>query len=239
MAPRFSARVVKRLVVAVLIVSVIFLIWNWERLIHPSRLVLSGTLELTEHSVGARAPGRIATLLVDEGAQVSQGQLLATLDRNDQAMRDDERVIRLYEHGGATRQEVEQAELALQDQQVASPVDGVILIKVHEVGEVVGAGTPIVVIGQTRQPWVRVFIREGLVSQVRVGMPATLGFDGLARVFKGHVSYVAPRAEFTPRNVQSPEERMAQTFAVKVTLDEPQSYLRPGVAADVTIDVRQ
>jgi HlyD family secretion protein len=47
---------------------------------------------------------------------------------------------------------------------------------------------------------------------------------------------VAPRAEFTPRNVQTPEERVTQTFAVKVTIDNPPETLRPGVAADVLLD---
>ena len=64
---------------------------------------------------------------------------------------------------------------------------------------------------------------------------ATVSFDGVHQTFKGQVSFVAAKAEFTPRNVQSPEERVTQTFAVKVTLDNPESYLRPGVAAGVKI----
>lgn len=202
-------------------------------------LKLSGTLELTEHAVGARVPGRLATLLVDEGQTVTQGQVLATLDRLDQTKRDYDRARQLYEQGGATQQAVEQAELMLEDQQIICPVDGVVLLKVHEVGEVVGAGSPVVVIGDRQQLWVKVYVPEGTINRVQLNQPATLRFDGIKRLFKGHVSFVAPRAEFTPRNVQTPEERVTQTFAVKVTLDEAEPSLRPGVAADVVIHLNQ
>ena len=90
-------------------------------------------------------------------------------------------------------------------------------------------------VGDRAQLWVRVFVPEGLINRVRLNQPATLRFDGIRHDFKGHVSFIAPKAEFTPRNVQTPEERVTQTFAIKVVLDEPESFLRPGVAADVIV----
>lgn len=201
-------------------------------------LQLTGTLELTEHAVGARVPGRVATLLVQDGDEVSAGQVLATLDRFDQATRDADRIQALFKAGGATQQAVEQAGLSLEDQQVVSPVTGVVLVKVHEAGEVVGAGAPIVIIGDRSSLWVRVFVPEGKVNQVYLQQPATLRFDGLARTYGGHISFIAPKAEFTPRNVQTVEERITQTFAVKVTVDQPDPSLRPGVAADVIIHLK-
>ncbi len=201
-----------------------------------SGLKLTGTLELTEHSLGARTAGRLTALLVDEGDQVKEGQLIGTLDRYDQAKRDFDRAAKLLEQGGTTKQAVEQAELTLNDQQVVSPVDGVILIKIHEKGEVLSAGSPIVTIGDRRKLWVRIYVPEGSVNLVKMNQPATLHFDGLKETFKGHVSFIALLAEFTPRNVQTPEERVTQTFAVKVTLDNPESFLRPGVSADVDLE---
>ncbi len=206
-----------------------------DRLNGHSTLKLSGTLELTEHSVGARVAGRLQTLRVDDGDEVKTGQLIATLDRWDQTQRDYDRVRSLFERGGATLQAVEQAKLALEDQQVVSPVDGLVLLKVHEAGEVVAAGNPIVVIGDRARLWVRVYVPEGVISRVTAGEPATVSCDGLTRTFRGHVSFIAPKAEFTPRNVQTSEERVTQTFAVKVTLDDTEPSLRPGVAADVTL----
>ena len=210
-----------------------------DRLMGLSHMKFSGTLELTEHGLGARAAGRLDTLLVDEGDVVRKGQLLATLDRYEQTKKDYERTLKLYERGGATQQAVEQAGLALTDQQIASPVDGVVLLKAHEPGEIVAAGSPVVLVGDRGQLWVRIHVPEGQVNRVRLGQPAIIRFDGLTQPFAGHVSFIAPRGEFTPRNVQTPEERVTQTFAVKVTLDQPESFLRPGVAADVLLTLER
>ena len=197
---------------------------------------LSGTLEFTEHSVGARVAGRVVTLNVDEGSEVKKEGLIATLDRYEQTKRDYERTLRLFEQGGATRQAVELAQLAMEDQQVVSPIDGVVITKVHESGEVVAAGSAVVTIGDRSDIWVRVFVPESMVNRVKIGQAATISLDGVAQTFQGRVTFVAPRAEFTPRNVQTPEERITQTFAVKVRIEKPGDYLRPGVAADVVFE---
>jgi HlyD family secretion protein len=192
---------------------------------------------LTEHAVGVPVPGRLHTITVEEGDRVKQGQVLATVDRAEQAERDYERVRTLFEQGGTTQQAVEQAALAWSDQRIVSPVDGVVLVKIREPGEVVAAGSPVLVIGDRRRMWVRVFVPEGQINRVHLQQSATLGFDGLKQSFPGHVSYVSPEAEFTPRNVQTTEERVTQTFTVKVELDTLEPFLRPGVAADVTINL--
>ena len=195
----------------------------------------SGTLELTEYSVGVLSAGRLVTLQVDEGAKVKQGEILGTLDRYDQAKKDYDRAVMLLKSGGSSDQAVERAKLDLEDETIFSPVDGVVLVKIREVGEVLPAGSPVVTIGDDRHLWVRVFIPEGLINRVQLNQPAVLRFDGLKKKFKGHVIFIAPKAEFTPRNIQTKEERVTQTFAVKMALDEPYPELHPGVNADVTL----
>ncbi|HSA60222.1 MAG TPA: HlyD family efflux transporter periplasmic adaptor subunit [bacterium] len=205
------------------------------RLGRDSELRLSGTLEMTEHTVGARVAGRITTLNFDEGQEVTKSQLLATLDRFEQAQRDIERLKRQLSQGGVSQQAVEQGDLNVDDQRVLSPVDGVVLVKVRETGEIVAAGGPVAVIGDTASVWVRVYVPEGSIARVRLGTPASISFDGASRDVPGKVIYIAPQAEFTPRNVQSEDERVTQTFAVKVALDRPEPWLKPGIAADVTL----
>jgi len=202
-------------------------------------LKLSGTLELTEYGVGAQVPGRIVTLNVDEGSVVKKGELIALLDRYEQNSRDYQRLSQLLSHGGSNEQAVEQARLAMEDQRIASPVDGVVLTKAHELGEVVGTNSPIVVLGDRSKIWIRVFVPEGQINRVQMGQAATVQLDGLSKAYTGHVSFIAPKAEFTPRNVQTPEERVTQTFSVKVTLDAPDPNLRPGVAADVSLNLME
>jgi HlyD family secretion protein len=213
------------------------LLFACDQWMKPKPDLFTGTLEFTEHEVGARVPGRLSSLSVDEGDEVHQGQMIATLERYEQNKKDYERLLQLSSQGGATRQSVEQAELSLQDQQIVSPVDGVVLTKVHDSGEVVGAGNAVIVVGDRKKIWVKIYVPEGVINRVKLNQPATLKFDGLTRNFKGHVSYVAPQAEFTPRNVQTEEERVTQTFAVKVVLDEVEPYLRPGVTAEVNLDL--
>ncbi len=196
----------------------------------------SGTLELTEHNVGSRVPARLERLFVDEGDDVKAGQLIATLDRYDQTKRDCARLASLFQKGGANKQDVEHARLDFEDQHILAPVDGVVLIKVHESGEVLSAGQAVVVIGDRSKIWVKIYVPEGAINEVHLRQAATVHLDGIKETFRGHVIFVAPKAEFTPRNVQTPEERVTQTFAVKILLDMPAPFLRPGVAADVVMD---
>lgn len=201
-------------------------------------MTFSGTLELNEHALGAKAAGRLVSLSVDEGSEVKKGELLATLDHYEQSDKDYQRTVELFKQGGANQQAVEYAALALDDQKIVSPVDGVVLVKVHETGEVVSAGSAVVVVGDRSEYWVKVFVPEGIINRIDINAPAQLKFDGISRTFEGHINFISSKAEFTPRNVQTAEERITQTFAVKVVLDHPPSFLRPGVACDVTIQFK-
>lgn len=222
---------------AVFILSLLFLA-GCKALDNGTPLKFSGTLEWTEHALGARVSGRLTGLNVAEGQAVKKGELIATFDRFTQAQKDLERVKQLYEQGGATEQELEHAALAEDDQRIVSPLAGIVLVKVNELGEVVQAGAPVVVIGDPQDMWVRIFVPEGTVNRIKMGQSAEIRFDGVNEKFAGHVSFITPQAEFTPRNVQTQEERVTQTFAVKVRLNSPAGYLRPGVAADVYFDTK-
>lgn len=199
----------------------------------------SGTLELNEHVLGAKVAGRVTSLNVDEGSEVKKGDLLATMDRHEQTDKDYQRAVELYKQGGANHQSVEYAQLAVEDQAITSPVDGVVLVKVHDVGEVVSAGSAVVVVGDRARYWVRIFVPEGVINRVQMGQKAKIKFDGLNEAFDGQVSFIASKAEFTPRNVQTAEERITQTFAVKVDIQNPPQFLRPGVACDVSLDFKK
>ena len=223
---------VRQLTIFVFIVALNFL-GGCSQSPGSQHLKFSGTLELTEHSTGAKATGRLTSVLVDEGDHVRPRQLIATLDRFEQAKKDYERTQQLVKQGGATQQSLEYAQLSMEDERVVSPVDGIVLMKIHEAGETVAAGNPVVVIGDRGKLWVRVYIPQSLINRVKVEQAVDIQLDGLKETFPGHVRSIAPRAEFTPRNVQTPEERITQTFAVKVVIDHPPGYLRPGVAADV------
>ena len=110
-------------------------------------MTFSGTMEMTEHVLGVKAAGRLTTLNVKEGDLVKKGQLLATFDRFEQDKKDYARVGVLYKNGGADQQSLENAQLTMEDQQVISPLDGIVLVKSAETGEIIPAGGGVVVIG--------------------------------------------------------------------------------------------
>jgi multidrug efflux pump subunit AcrA (membrane-fusion protein) len=196
-------------------------------------MTFSGTMEMTEHVLGVKAAGRLTILNVKEGDVVKKGQRLATFDRFEQNKKDYARVDVLYKNGGANQQSLENARLAMEDQEVLSPLNGFVLVKSAETGEIIPAGGGVVVIGDPYDQWVKIFVSEDLMHQLSLNQTATIAVDASHKTYKGHVSFIADKAEFTPRNVQTPEERVTQTFAVKITVDDADENLHAGVAADV------
>ena len=197
------------------------------------QMIFSGTMEMTEHVLGVKAAGRLENLFVKEGDQVTKGELLATFDRYEQNKKDYARLGVIYKNGGANQQSLENSQLNMEDQQVISPLDGIVLVKSAETGEIIPAGGAIVVVGDPRDQWVKIFVSEDLMNQLSINQKAAIMVDGGNRTYKGHVSFIADKAEFTPRNVQTPEERVTQTFAVKIAVDDADKNLHAGVAADV------
>ena len=126
------------------------------------------------------------------------------------------------------------ARVAWEDLQVKSTVAGVVTRTHAEVGETLGAGRPVVTVTDISKPWVRVYIPENQIGKVRLGAAAKIKIDTYPdREFAGRVSYVSSQAEFTPKNVQTQEERVKLVFAVNVTLDNRDGTLKPGMPADV------
>ncbi len=131
---------------------------------------------------------------------------------------------------------LEAAQVALEDLEAKSTLAGVVTRTHAEVGETVGAGRPVATVTDISRPWVRVYIPENQIGKVRIGAPAVVKVDTYPeREFAGRVSYVSSEAEFTPKNVQTQEERVKLVFAVNVTLDNRDGTLKPGMPADVWI----
>ena len=199
----------------------------------------SGTLEINEYALGTSVGGRIERLYVDEGQNVAKGELIATLDHYPLAKTRYDRLAGLIKFGAVSQEDFELAERDVKDQEIVSPVDGVVLVKVHEEGEAVSAGSAVVIIGNTQAYWVRVYVPEGMINRIHLNQSAKIRLDGLKKMLTGRVSYISPQAEFTPRNIQTPEERVSQAFAIKVNLDQPVDNLHAGVYADVLININQ
>jgi len=124
------------------------------------------------------------------------------------------------------------AEQKIVDATVLSPIDGVLTTRVAEPGEVLAPGATIAVLTDLTRPWLTVWIDEPNLSQVALGQSAVVTVDGSDRTFEGTVSFISPVAEFTPKNVQTPEERAKLVFRVKIELENDEGIFKPGMPAD-------
>jgi HlyD family secretion protein len=130
------------------------------------------------------------------------------------------------------------ASIALIDSQLddtiqTSPVDGVVLVKSADPGEVLSAGTTVVTIGDIEHPWLRGYIDESDLGKVKLGSKVKVTTDSYkGKVYEGHVSFIASEAEFTPKQIQTQQERVKLVYRIKIELDNARHELKSNMPAD-------
>ena len=131
-------------------------------------------------------------------------------------------------------------QVQLQKTHICSPITGVVLERSVEAGEVIFPGIVAMTIGDIRNPWVRVYIGEPDIGKVRIGQQASVVVDAYPkRQFSGTLRYISSEAEFTPKNVQTREERIKLVYEAKVYLSNEEGILKPGMPADVFLRLEQ
>ena len=126
-------------------------------------------------------------------------------------------------------------EKSLKDAEVVSPVSGIVTQKLVDAGEIVARGTPLVVITDLDHAWANLFVPEPMVPRVALGQMATVFTDAGGQGLAGTVTFISPRAEFTPRNVQTTEERSKLVYRIKVSIDNRQGVLKLGMPVDAEL----
>jgi len=145
----------------------------------------------------------------------------------------------------AARARVAQAEAVLKAAQtqfgyttIRAPVDGVVVLRAAELGELVTPGMPILRVSVIDRPWLRVYVPETDLGRVKLGQKADVISDTYPdRKYPGRVVEIAEQPEFTPKNVQTREERVKLVFGVKIEVENPNRELKPGMPADAVIHV--
>lgn len=132
---------------------------------------------------------------------------------------------------------IQQLDATLANAVVRAPFPGVVTVKDREAGETVPAGAPVVTIMNLADRWVRIYIPEDQLGAIHIGDTASISSDTYkSRQYGGRVSFIASQAEFTPRNVQTREERVKLVYAVKVSITRDSAMdLKPGIPADVVL----
>ena len=134
-----------------------------------------------------------------------------------------------------SRAELAEIDTHLREMKIAAPSDSVLEVLSVKVGDVLAANQEIATLLLTNHLWVRVYVPEPWLGRIQLGEKVKVGVDSDPGAdFSGTVEQIARAAEFTPRNVQTVDERIKQVFGIKVRLENPGGKLRAGMAADVT-----
>jgi len=144
------------------------------------------------------------------------------------------------EEGRARLREAEKllalAELNLARCQLFAPVAGRVLSKNREAGETVPAGASIVTVGDLERPWLNLYIGERDLGKVSLGMKADVTVDSFpTQPFPGKITFISDKAEFTPKNIQTQDERVKLVYRIKIEVQNRNQALKPGMPADGVI----
>lgn len=321
-------RVAKVLIGVLVIAAAAGFLWN-KQSSQPTGLVLHGNVDIREVELAFRQPGRVASLGFEEGARVTQGQLLAELDARpfedaralaranlaqaqadldkarhgsrsqeigqadaavrqasaavNEAERNFARQTALAETGAASERTLEaarsardqaraalasaeqglalrregtrrediaaaearlaaaeaqlaQAQTALADTRLLAPSDGLISARVREVGSMVTSNAPVYTLSLQEPIYVRAYVSQPQLTRVRPGSTVTVSADGTPETFKGTVGFISPKAEFTPKSVETTALRTDLVYRVRIVLPGAAKALRQGMPVSVTID---
>jgi HlyD family secretion protein len=244
------------------VVTVVLLLHNGT---DPNLVTGSGTIEATEVDVSPRISGTITAINFDEGDPVRAGDLLAEIKAEEllaqrmgaeavfvNAQTNVGRVRSLYKAGGVSKMDLDNAETAyrsaksqldyidatLANSTLYAPINGVVLTRNLEVGEVAFPGSPVLTLADLSRVWIKIYVNEPVVGLIKTGDAATIRVDTWpGKAFPGVVTYISDEPEFTPKTVQTKEERTKLVFAVKIELDNPEGQLKPGMPADAEIRI--
>ncbi|HNV01981.1 MAG TPA: efflux RND transporter periplasmic adaptor subunit [Vicinamibacterales bacterium] len=128
---------------------------------------------------------------------------------------------------------------ALKDATVLAPAAGVVTQKLVDAGELIAPRTPILVVADLDRVWANVYVDEPLVPRVTLGQSARVFTDAGGPGIDGTVTFISPKAEFTPRNVQTAEERSKLVFRVKITVDNRSGVLKQGMPVEAEIPLKE
>jgi HlyD family secretion protein len=131
------------------------------------------------------------------------------------------------------------AQINLDYAKLKAPISGWVLLKNIEAGEVVNVGTPVVTLGDIEDLWMNVYVDERSVGRLKLGDPVEIQVDAHPKeTFVGKIVFISQEAEFTPKNVQTRDERTKLVYRVKVSIRNQNQKLKPGMPADATLRLR-
>jgi membrane fusion protein YbhG len=235
----------KLLVIPVALIAA-FVGW---KLLSRGQFRYAGTVEATDVSLSPRVSSTISTVTVQEGDTVAPGQDLVELGCEDlklaadMAGRDFGRSEKLYKEGSTPfetfdrdRNRRDATALAVSWCRIVSPIHGTVLARLHEPGEWASPGVNLLTLADLDSVYVYIYVPQTVLYTLKPGQELLAYLPEAGdKPRKGRIAFIRPEAEFTPKNVQTREERTRLVFGVKVYLDNSDQALKPGMPVEVTI----
>jgi HlyD family secretion protein len=265
------------IIILIIVISLGVFFWLYEKKeVNQSEIVIYGNVDIRQVDMGFRVFGRVQNLLYDEGDHVTEGQLLAVLDKvpYDEKVsearadlvskeasfanalakfkkRDDvvPAAISQEEYDDSfynlemMRGNLDMAKAMLsiamtnyQDTEMLSYTSGVIITRIKEPGSIVNPGDPVFTISIDNPLWVRTYVSEPNLGKIYFGMKAEVTTDlHPLKTFHGHIGFISPVAEFTPKNVETTELRTDLVYRLRVIVDDPTHELKQGMPVTVKL----
>jgi len=246
------------IVVALLVVAGGLGYWWWssQQVTANGSLEASGAVEQTEYQLAPAMAGRIETVTVGEGDAVKAGAVIARLDTRALKLQlsqansgvDAAKAAVKQAKNDGTKAEVKAAEARLEQAEAAvklakvqltyavvtAPQGGVVSAVAANAGQNASPGKTIATISDTSDLFVRVFVPETRIGDVKLGAAAEARTDSSDATYPGTVEFIASQAEFTPNNVETKEQRVKLVYEVRLRLADTSGVLKAGMPVDVT-----
>ncbi len=217
----------------------------------PAPFLYAGTLEATKVDLSARLSSTIAAVIPQEGDPVTKDESLVRLTCDETKVAADladvnfRRATRLFKAGTLSPDAMDQVNNRKEDSdvrlgwcEVRSPIDGTVLNRYHEPGELVGPGTKLLTLANIKDIWAYIYVPQPDVSRLHPGETLTGYLPELGmEPFQGKILKINDEAEFTPKNVQTRAERQRLVFGVKVSFlgANEREILKPGMTIEVAL----
>lgn len=195
-------------------------------------------LEQAEQRLGLVKEGPRREQIEAARAQLARAQAalkLAQASRIELQRKEEELAARKAEIARA-RAQLAITAAQLEDMSVVSPVSGVVLVKSAEPGEILAAGTPVATVGDLSRPWVRAYIGQAELGRIKIGQAVKISTDSYpGKTYDGRISFIASEAEFTPKQIQTREERVKLVYRIKIDVANPNQELKNNMPVDAEI----
>ena len=236
----------KGIIAAVLVAAGAFVAF---RALKGRDFLYAGTVEATEVDLSSRVDSVISSFPAQEGLAVAPGQVLVALACEDLrlaadiAEKDFKRTAELRRAGSVPQESYDRALNKRDDAAlrvdwctIRSSIHGTVLSVYREPGELVAPGAKLLTLADLREVWAMVYVPYPLLAKLKPGMEVEAALpEADGRTLKGRVSRINDEAEFTPKNVQTRQERTRLVFGIKVAFPNPDTLLKPGMTVEMRL----